>query len=88
VYRIAQEAIANVISHAQARTLTLELTFDPALITLLVADDGHGFDINQDAQAGHYGIAGMRERTALLGGQFELTSMPGAGTRLAVRIPH
>jgi signal transduction histidine kinase len=88
VYRIAQEAIANVIAHAQASTLTVRLAFDPALLALEVADDGHGFDPAQAAAPGHYGIVGMRERALLLGGQFELTSAPGAGTRLAIRIPH
>jgi signal transduction histidine kinase len=87
VYRIAQEAIANVITHAQASTLTLHMTLDPALLTLLVEDDGHGFDLNQHALAGHYGIAGMHERTSLLNGQFELVSAPGAGTRIVARLP-
>jgi signal transduction histidine kinase len=87
VYRIAQEAIANVITHAQASTLTLHMTLEPDLLTLLVADDGHGFDVNQHTLAGHYGIAGMRERMTLLNGRFELTSAAGAGTRIVARVP-
>ncbi|HYF66096.1 MAG TPA: ATP-binding protein, partial [Herpetosiphonaceae bacterium] len=86
-YRIAQEAISNAVTHAQASALTLRLAFEPDQITLLVEDDGHGFDIRQAPPAGHYGIAGMRERAALLGGQFELDSAPGSGTRIVVRVP-
>jgi signal transduction histidine kinase len=87
VYRIAQEALANVITHAQASTLTLHMTLEPALLTLLVEDDGHGFDVSQHTLAGHYGVAGMRERTSLLSGQFELVSAPGAGTSIVARVP-
>jgi signal transduction histidine kinase len=87
VYRLAQEAIANAVTHAQASTLTVELRLQPGLITLLVEDDGHGFDLHQALRAGHYGITGMRERTTLLNGRFELVSAPGAGTRVVVDLP-
>ncbi|MBA3469750.1 MAG: sensor histidine kinase [Herpetosiphonaceae bacterium] len=87
VYRIAQEAIANATIHAQATTLSLDLKIAPKAITLLVRDDGVGFDPRQTAQPGHYGIAGMRERALLLGAQLSLDSTPGAGTRIEVNIP-
>ena len=87
LYRIAQEAIANVVQHAAASTLALRLTLDPGMLTLTVQDDGRGFDLEQDGPAGHFGIAGVRERAALIGAALTLTSAPGHGTTLGVTLP-
>ena len=88
LYRIALEATANAVTHSQPSCLTLRLEVGSALTTLLVEDDGRGFDIRQDHQAGHYDIPGMRKRSTHLNGEFELNSAPGAGTRIVVRVPH
>ncbi len=79
LYRIAQEALANVAQHAQARALKLALIAEAEMLTLLVQDDGVGFDA-QRAAAGHFGLPGMQERAALLGGELIVESQSGAGT--------
>jgi signal transduction histidine kinase len=86
VYRVAQEAIANVAHHANARQLSVALTCETDRVTLLIKDDGRGFDVRQGEQAGHYGLAGMRERAALIGADLNLESQPGHGTCLQLAI--
>jgi signal transduction histidine kinase len=86
IYRVAQEAIANVVHHAGARTLRVRLAYDGAQVALTVADDGLGFDPRQAARAGHYGLVGMRERAALVGGELAIESGPGEGTSVRLLI--
>jgi two-component system NarL family sensor kinase len=86
VYRIVQEALTNVVRHAEARNLTLALIFTPERVQLTIEDDGRGFD-PAEVPNGHYGIIGMNERIKLLGGEMTLCSTPGDGTRLDVVIP-
>jgi signal transduction histidine kinase len=80
IYRVAEEALANVERHAAARRVTVELRRQDEKVTLSVHDDGQGFDPHQPRRDGHYGLAGMAERAALIGGHLEVTSEPGAGT--------
>ena len=93
ILRVAQEAIHNVKKHAGAKELTVQLEYGSAKIALEVRDDGRGFQVNKELEAvlkrdgpGHYGLTGMRERAATIGGKLEMTSEPGVGTtvRLAV----
>ena len=63
LYRVTQEATANVAYHADARTMTVQLTFNGDIL-LQVSDDGRGFDPQQAEAAGHFGLVGMRERAA------------------------
>lgn len=90
-YRIVQEGLSNVIRHAEARTAQLTVTFTAEGLTLRVQDDGRGFEppINPAdlAQAGHYGLMGIRERALLFGGRLEVRSKPGEGTTLEVFLP-
>jgi two-component system, NarL family, sensor kinase len=93
VYRIAQEALANVVKHAEARSARLRLLTSGGTITLEVEDDGQGFTAassattrSQPGPAG-YGLPGMRERAELLGGTLEVKSCPGQGTLLRLRFP-
>lgn len=85
IYRVTQEATANVAHHANARTLTVQLTFNGELV-LQVRDDGLGFDPKQAEAEGHFGLVGMRERAALVGGVLNVTSEPGAGTVVQLTI--
>ncbi len=85
IYRVAQEATANVAHHANARTMAVQLTFNGDIL-LQVSDDGRGFDLQQEAKSGHFGLAGMRERAALVGGELTVTSQPGAGTIVRLMI--
>jgi signal transduction histidine kinase len=91
ILRVAQEAIHNVEKHAGAKHLTVRLDYGPAEIALEVRDDGQGFAMGKEVEAepGHFGFTGMRERAATIGGTLEVTSEPGAGTsvRLHVRTP-
>jgi two-component system NarL family sensor kinase len=86
LYRIAQEALTNVARHAGARHIRLRLATLSDRVQLIVQDDGRGFDLSQ-ALPDHYGLIGMNERAKLLGGQLDIQSSPGAGTRIDVVIP-
>ena len=90
VYRIAQEALQNVVKHADARSVDVRLTARDETIVLEVEDDGKGFApaALMGPQAGvGYGVPGMRERAELLGGRLELQSCPGHGTVLRLSFP-
>jgi signal transduction histidine kinase/ligand-binding sensor domain-containing protein len=87
--RIAQEALANAVKHATARVIWLQLALEGNVLRLRVKDDGKGFEpANTFAlSGGHFGIVGMRERAERLGGRFDLTSRPGDGTQVEVKVP-
>lgn len=85
-YRALQEALTNVARHAEASTVCVEVSADGTRLRVAVADDGAGFDPDAIASGG-FGLAGLRERVAALGGEVELETAPGRGTRLAVSLP-
>ncbi len=85
LYRIAQEALANVQQHARASRVTLRLVATPSEITLRIKDDGRGFDVER-VQPNRYGLVGLRERAHLLGGTLTVESEVGAGAVVAARI--
>lgn len=87
LYRIAQEAITNVRKHAGASRVRLALREEEGAIVLEVEDDGRGFDPGVAPGGVSFGLTGMRERASLAGGELWVTSEPGRGTRLEVRIP-
>ena len=88
LYRILQEALTNVARHARARTVGVELLQQGTVLTLVVRDDGVGFDAGAaPREARGLGLHGMRERVALLGGSVEIESRPGHGTVVRARIP-
>lgn len=86
VYRIVQEALHNVVKHARAESVKIEMRCDPGNLTLSISDNGVGFDAGGDFP-GHLGLRSMRERASRLGGTLQVESTPGAGTRLRARIP-
>ncbi|MFN8621535.1 MAG: GAF domain-containing protein [Chloroflexota bacterium] len=86
LYRIAQEAIHNVVKHAGASQVTVRLDAVDGDLTLRVTDDGAGFDPT-DIPAGHLGLTSMRARAEGVGGRMTIDSEPGQGTRLAVAVP-
>jgi PAS domain S-box-containing protein len=86
-YRIVQEALTNVARHAGVREATVRLWTDDETLGIQVEDPGRGFDICGGPAAGSSGLSGMQERARLLGGQLEIESMPGAGTRLTALLP-
>ena len=88
ILRISQEAVANAVIHGKGRTVRVMLEAKDSVVELTISDDGRGFDLAlADARQGHFGITGMKERAAKLGGQLEITSSESEGTRVTVRLP-
>jgi signal transduction histidine kinase len=85
LYRVAQEAFHNVITHSHAKNVHVELRADGRGILLQINDDGVGFDL-RNAKSG-LGLASMRERVRSVGGSIDITSSPKAGTRIEVQVP-
>ena len=86
LYRIAQEALNNVLKHARARNVRIEISNVENHVTLAVRDDGEGFDASK-ARRGRWGMTTMRERAEAAGGELKVESAPGQGTRVQARIP-
>jgi len=91
IFRIAQEALSNVIKHSQATSARIKLTFSKSQLSLLVEDNGKGFDtgVPPDISGGEWnlGLLGMEERAKLCGGTLDIDSSPRSGTRIRVDIP-
>ncbi|HEY2764491.1 MAG TPA: GAF domain-containing sensor histidine kinase [Pseudonocardiaceae bacterium] len=90
VYRIAQEALQNVMKHASAQHVHLRLSVTSEAVVLEVSDDGAGFDpaaASERAGPGGYGLPGMQQRAELLGGQLTAESSPGWGAMVRLRVP-
>ena len=87
LYRIAQEALNNVIKHAEAQQVTVRLQFTDTTVCLQVCDDGIGFDTLKARSAGGVGLRSFEERAAKLGGQITMESQRGQGTTVTVVIP-
>lgn len=91
LFRIHQEALTNIMRHAKAEHVQLKLWRGEGVIVAEIQDDGVGFDPDsfKDGNRGGrgYGLLGMRERALLLGGEIEIDSRPGEGTRVEVKIP-
>jgi two-component system sensor histidine kinase UhpB len=81
LYRIGQEALANVVEHAGAQRVEVGLEIKPGFVALTVFDDGCGFDL-PGARGRGLGLPSMRERVAQFGGQFNVVTAPGSGTRV------
>jgi signal transduction histidine kinase len=90
LYRIVQEALNNVVKHAQAQHVEVKLNYGDQL-TVLIRDDGRGFDLPDRADAlseqGHFGLIGMRERAELIAAQLTIHSSSGAGTAIELQLP-
>lgn len=90
LFRIAQEGLTNILHHADAQTVSVELSSRRNSIFLRIEDDGKGFDstaVSQNSSTQHLGLISMAERAEIIGGNFEVTSSPGNGTRLEIFIP-
>ena len=87
LFRIVQEALANVAKHSQARRVAIEVRYEQESVLLSVTDDGLGFDPFEPLPAEHLGLWSMRERVEQLGGRLEIESQPGRGTRLSAVFP-
>jgi signal transduction histidine kinase/ligand-binding sensor domain-containing protein len=86
--RIAQEALSNVLHHARSSETLVELHYSSDMLMLTIEDRGVGFSVNETSgKTGHYGLLGMRERAATIDGTLEVTSDPGQGTKVTLRVP-
>jgi two-component system sensor histidine kinase UhpB len=90
-FRVVQESITNVLRHAQARHVWIELQHEEAELSVVIRDDGVGFDVGamhkRAGRGGSFGILAMRERIDLLSGRFEIQSAPGQGTGVFACFP-
>jgi len=86
--RIAQEALTNVLHHARSVETLVELHYSSDMLMLTIEDKGVGFLVNEaSGKTGHYGLLGMKERAATIDGSLEVTSEPGRGTKVTLRVP-
>jgi signal transduction histidine kinase len=92
IYRIAQEAMHNAIQHADASEIAVRLTQYPDRLRMTVTDDGQGIadgtDLRRFVGEGHFGLAGMRERAAMIGGSLDVQSAPDYGTVVILEVPN
>ena len=87
VYRVIQEALTNIVRHAQAEHVSIVLTSMGNRLQLIVEDDGTGFELDELPVTKKLGILGMRERVELLGGSLSIESRVGYGTSINARLP-
>ena len=90
LFRIGQEALRNMENHAEASRASMRIVFGPANARLTVTDNGAGFvvpGLTSLVSAGRLGLLGMQERARLVGGQCEIRSAPGTGTRVVAEVP-
>jgi PAS domain S-box-containing protein len=90
VFRVEQEAIANVVKHSAAHTVRLGLSYGARAMRLSVNDDGRGFAVDPDfhAYGGHWGLLGMRERASQIRAKLSVRSEPGHGSEIVIRVPY
>jgi DNA-binding NarL/FixJ family response regulator/signal transduction histidine kinase len=88
VLRVAREALANIVRHAQARSVRLGLMYEQAAVTLLVQDDGQGFDPKAGWPGDRFGLRALSERARVLGATVDVDSLAGWGTRIRARFPY
>ena len=87
ILRIAGEAVTNVLKHAGAKSVSVDLQYSPHRLFLRVDDDGRGFDVAAVSSIdGHFGLKGMRERTATIAGQLKIESLTGKGTSVTMEV--
>jgi signal transduction histidine kinase len=92
IYRICQEALTNIVKHSEATQVNLKMTRDNESLSVLIEDDGKGFDATavkaRDPKQTGLGLSVMQERAYLIGGTLEIAShLEGAGTKVSLTIP-
>ncbi|MCS3915546.1 two-component system sensor histidine kinase DegS [Caldanaerobacter subterraneus subsp. tengcongensis MB4] len=84
-FRVVQEALTNIKKHSRAKTASIKFEFGMKFVSIIIKDDGIGFDKEKIGQG--YGLMGMRERVEILNGKFEISSFKGKGTQIYISIP-
>jgi len=87
VFRVLQESLTNVARHSRATEVDVNLVRDDSSVTLAIQDNGIGFAVAGPRKTNSFGLLGLRERAQLLGGEVEIVSVAGKGTRVELRIP-
>jgi signal transduction histidine kinase len=87
IYRVVQEALHNVAKHAHARNVTVQVVRAEHLVQVVVEDDGVGIQARNGSKDQSFGLAGIKERVAMLGGVSRVTSAKGKGTRIEISVP-
>jgi len=89
VFRIVQEALANVVRHSGATRVAVGLRYHPNELTMTVSDNGSGFHATDTtlSKKGHFGLQGMRERANQIGGTLNVESSPDSGTTVTLSVP-
>jgi len=87
LYRVLQEALTNVVRHAGAERVVVRLSAENDEVVLAIADDGRGITADDPARPSSFGLLGMRERMAALGGRLTVEGSAGAGTTVTARVP-
>jgi signal transduction histidine kinase len=91
IFAIVQETVNNAIKHAQAKNIVVQLTETATAVYTVIRDDGKGFDVDQVMsnyeQRGSLGMINLKERTQLIGGELNIRSVPGNGTRITIQVP-
>ncbi len=90
VYRIFQEALTNIVKHAEAKNVSVVLSYQDSSLVVIIEDDGKGFDANavtSSTDRKRLGLFGMFERASLVGGKLTIESQPGAGTTIFLKVP-
>jgi len=86
LYRIVQEALTNIVKHAEARSVSIVIAHAEGIVRGVIEDDGKGFEPGEIRESA-LGLVGMRERVHLLGGRFEVQAAPGRGTTIVAELP-
>jgi signal transduction histidine kinase len=89
IHRIGREALVNAFCHSGAKRIELELEYSDSELYVRIRDNGRGIDpqVLEKGRDGHWGLAGMRERSTRIGGVFKILSSPAAGTEVQLSIP-
>lgn len=87
VFRVIQEALTNVEKHAKATAVWVRIDFRPGVVSVVVEDDGRGFDGLENVGSESFGLMGMRERVSILGGELKIASGKGKGTKVFLKVP-
>jgi signal transduction histidine kinase len=87
IYRVVQEALHNVAKHAKARSVSVQMTREDHKVLVVVEDDGIGIQTRSSSHNRSFGLAGIKERIAVLGGVSRVISSKGKGTRIEITVP-
>src|SRR5262245_13363349 len=87
VFRIVQESLTNIFKHAQATQVEVSIATEGETLAITISDNGVGFATDAPRKPNSYGLLGLRERAYLLGGEIQITSAPGQGSEIEVRLP-